>query len=174
MWKSLTDIKEHPIHKGYFISKDGKVYTNLRKVTPRGVYPCRVFYEPDYTSEPRQLSIQFNKGYCQVAIRSERLLVHRLVAETFIPNPHNLPEVNHINKVKSDNRVENLEWCDRYHQMEHASASTVRVECIRTGVVFDVYNLTKWCRENNLDQGAMCRTRTGERNQHKGYKLLSE
>lgn len=38
--------------------------------------------------------------------------VHVLIARTFIPNPNNLPQVNHINEVKDDNNVNNLEWCD--------------------------------------------------------------
>ena len=174
MSKTLIGIKEHPIHKGYFISTDGKVYTNLRKVTPKGVYPCRTYYEPDYTSQPSELAAKLNNGYPQVSIRCKSRFVHRLVAETFLPNPHNLREVNHINRNRSDNRIENLEWCDKWHNMEHACSITVRVECIKTSEVIDVYNLTKWCRENNLDQAAMCRTRTGERKQHKGYKLLPE
>ncbi len=44
-------------------------------------------------------------------------LVHRLVAKTFIPNELNLPEVNHINEDKLDNRIENLEWCSHQHNM---------------------------------------------------------
>lgn len=46
---------------------------------------------------------------------------HRLVALTFIPNPHDLPEINHINGDKKDNRVENLEWCTRRQNVQHAS-----------------------------------------------------
>lgn len=63
------------------------------------------------------------KGYLVIRLYSNGLRpcksIHRLVAETFIPNPDNLPQVNHIDGCKTNNNVDNLEWCNNSYNMLH-------------------------------------------------------
>ena len=84
----------------YVVKEDGTVFSQVRQ---------RVL-KPQKTKS----------GYLQVRIDGKLLYVHRLVAEKYIPNPDNLPQVNHLNGDKADNRVENLEWCTAKQNMRHA------------------------------------------------------
>lgn len=64
-----------------------------------------------------------SKGYMKVTLSNDKnkiFSVHRLVAQAFLPNPDNLPQVNHIDGNKQNNKVDNLEWCTNKENQEHA------------------------------------------------------
>lgn len=69
------------------------------------------------------LKPDLDKGYLRVILykdgKGKHIMVHRLVAETFKPNPHNYPTVDHINRIKTDNCVENLRWAPWELQAEN-------------------------------------------------------
>lgn len=64
-----------------------------------------------------------NAGYKLVAIDQKMYLLHRVVAKTWVSNPENLPEVNHIDGNKKNNSADNLEWCTRSYNVRHAYAN---------------------------------------------------
>lgn len=105
----------------------------------------------------RVLKPRLNRqGYAQYALYNEIKhfpSAHRLVAQAFIPNPENKPEVNHINGIKDDNRVENLEWCTRNENLKHGYRtgliSHVGSNSNRTHLTeSDVLEIRKLCNES--------------------------
>lgn len=77
-------------------------------------------------------------GYCRASLRKDNISkdwsVHRLVANAFIENPENLPEVNHKDENPSNNCVENLEWCDHKYNVNYGTAIKRRAEKLSTPI----------------------------------------
>lgn len=82
-------------------------------------------------------------GYLRVGLckqgKRKMYLVHRLVTSAFIENPNNYEEVNHKDEDKTNNKVENLEWCDHKYNINYGTRTekiSKQVMCIETGVVY--------------------------------------
>jgi glutamine cyclotransferase len=161
-------MKKHPEFKGYLVAEDGKVFS-CHKKRSNGKNNIESYIDYD---NPKELQLKKHPTNGYVYVRSKRL--HRLVAELYIPNPNNLPEVNHIDKNKENNSVTNLEWVDRQKNAEYSLSKLYIIENIKTGEIFEVFNLSKFSRENNLHNGCLHDTLNGRlgRKQHKGYRIL--
>jgi hypothetical protein len=105
-WEQIKDFPQ------YEVSEDGRVRT---------VKTGKIKRQPIHW-----------KGYPIVTLRKpvqvcKTFRTHRLVAEAFIANPNNYPQVNHKNGIKTDNRVENLEWCNNSMNQQHSVDNGLRV-----------------------------------------------
>lgn len=103
IWK---EVKEY---EGlYEVSNLGRVRSLDKIISDR---KGRNYFRKGQIIKPQKDSGGYNKIKLSNTNNIRQMSIHRLVAEAFIPNPDNLPCVNHKNEVKTDNRVENLEWC---------------------------------------------------------------
>ena len=130
-------------------------------------------------------------GYLQVYLRcvdgkTRWFRIHRLVAQEYIPNPNNLPEVNHKSEDKTLNTVEDLEWCDRKYNLNYG----LRLKKIKANVepklklnkekevyqftldgdVVGIYNTAKEAAEStNFKYSSISRCLLGKRKTYKKY-----
>jgi hypothetical protein len=130
----------------YWISKDGLILRD-------GIKPLK----PEYNE----------KGYQRVTLsvngKIKKYFVHRLIAETYIPNPNNLPFVNHLNHQRNDNRVDNLEWIttqdNNRFRKNHTKLDLVKVEEIRKDLISTGKELSK---KYNVSEALISRVKTNK------------
>lgn len=142
----------------YWVSNLGRVCAIPRKGTQGGLMK-------GYVDRKGYIILTLRKDGTQLSRR-----LHRMVAETFIPNPDNLPEVNHKDENKLNNNVENLEWCTTLYNHEYGTR-TLRcgrpIRCVETG---KEYPGAKWAaKELNLDPSTITRCCRKANHTHGGY-----
>lgn len=118
-----------------------------------------------------------NRGYLNIGLNKDKVIkttgVHRLVARAFIPNPDNLPCVDHIDGNKLNNKVENLQWISTSNNMRKACkgkgklGTPIPVICVETGKVYR--SLKEAANAHRIPSAIMSSLVKGEFDCYHGY-----
>ena len=135
IWKPIKNYKK------YFVSNFGKV-KSFKK------YKDGIILKP-YEEKIGYLSLSLSNNNGRKTFR-----IHNLVAVNFIqnPDPQNLIQVNHIDEDKSNNHFGNLEWSSAQYNTEYSQSKKYKI-LFPDGHEEIIFNLSKFCKENNLNRG---------------------
>jgi hypothetical protein len=100
------------------------------------------------------LKTWINKGYYSVSLMKDKVqknhLIHRLVAQAFIPNPENKPEVNHIDGDTKNFNISNLEWSTHSENIHHSKNISKNGSVISRQKILEIYNANQYKTVNNF------------------------
>lgn len=179
----------------------GEIYKNLSLENIEGEeWRDVIGYNGLYqvSSSGRVKSLKFGKdkilrqgknkyGYLYVKFykdgKSKILQVHRLVAQAFIENPNNLPMINHKDEDKTNNIVDNLEWCNNYYNITYGTCQQKKSEKLinrqdqskqvyqynTQGELIKIWESTMECKRNGYTQSSISACCRGELKSHRGY-----
>jgi hypothetical protein len=156
-------MKQHPTLEGIFVTESGEVYTTRKN---SGGTP----------ENPRLLSGTIDKqGYIIYSLSEGKRKGHRLVAQTFIPNPNDLPKVNHLDENKQNNHINNLEWSTTKHNAQWSICQhKYTILHIPTGDVYETHSLNEFIEEHNLTTNLyQTYGKFRKTNGHRGYRVIS-
>ena len=176
----MTDTEEvwktYPDYNFIEVSNLGRVRTKDRTVTRSD--GRKQFIKGRFLKQQRGRG-GYMYVHFRVSGRSVNLLVHRMIAITFIPNPNNYPEVNHIDNDRTNNVVSNLEWCTRkYNEAYKKNFGTSVVEVLgrpvfavnlETGNVLWFETRSEASRQLGISNSQICAVIKGKLNQAGGY-----
>ena len=166
------------------IFKEIKNYEGLYQVSNLGQILSLNYYR---SGKPKLLKPgKDKKGYLLVNLYKNRkrksYKIHQLVAEHFIPNPDNLPEINHIDEDKTNNRVDNLEWKSHKDNCNHGTRNERIVKANTNGkrskkvlqFTLDGDFIREWesiseCGRNGFNQRNIVSCCNGKLKSHKGF-----
>lgn len=156
-------------------------YEGLYKISSLGRVKSLNYYGKAGNEKIRRLRV--NKfGYSDIVLSKNGVnrtyQVHRLVANAFIPNPNSLPQVNHIDEVKGNNSVSNLEWCDTSYNINYGNRNKISgyknsmpeinpVICIETNEKF--VSVAEASRKMNIGRGSISLCIKGKQRTAGGY-----
>ena len=136
---------------GYYVSEDGKVWTEFNRYTGKKDVLREVSQNLRGGTRKNDRYMSVNISIKDENVKQISYYTHRLIAETLISNPNNYEEIDHIDRNKLNNHIINLEWCNRLHNMRWSTEKNAKYFKITDTINNKIYegeNLQKFVREN--------------------------